>query len=58
MTVPKPSPSNINFGLLPPVKLEKMRGKRSEKKKLKKEKAALRAEAVLSNFFAETSLYN
>jgi len=53
MTVPKPSPSNINFGLLPPVKLEKMKIKRGDKKKLKKERASERAQEVLNHFLGE-----
>ncbi|MFT6070587.1 MAG: methylenetetrahydrofolate--tRNA-(uracil-5-)-methyltransferase [Bacteriovoracaceae bacterium] len=44
MTVKKPTPSNINFGLLPSVELTKdERRNRKERKKIKKAKAAARA---------------
>ncbi|MCB9061003.1 MAG: methylenetetrahydrofolate--tRNA-(uracil(54)-C(5))-methyltransferase (FADH(2)-oxidizing) TrmFO [Halobacteriovoraceae bacterium] len=51
MTVPKPTPSNINFGLLPPVEIEKKRRmKRHEIKKLKKTLVANRAREVFNQF--------
>ncbi len=53
MTVPKPCPSNINFGLLPSVVLEKHERRSKLKKKIKKEKAALRAREVFSEFKSE-----
>lgn len=44
MTAPKPAPSNINFGLMPPVELTKeQRKNRKRRKKIKKELAAARA---------------
>ncbi len=43
MTQDRPSPSNINFGLLPPIKLT-VRTKGSEGKKMKKNLLALRAQ--------------
>ncbi|MCT4641448.1 MAG: methylenetetrahydrofolate--tRNA-(uracil(54)-C(5))-methyltransferase (FADH(2)-oxidizing) TrmFO [Bacteriovoracaceae bacterium] len=52
MTVEKPSPSSINFGLLPQVPLTKeQRRKRAGRKKLKKELAAKRANEALDRFF-------
>ncbi len=54
MTVPKPTPSNINFGLLPPVTLTKEeRRLRKERKKIKKRKAAARANEVFTAFWNE-----
>jgi methylenetetrahydrofolate--tRNA-(uracil-5-)-methyltransferase len=53
MTVPKPSPSSINFGLLPSIKLGKIKGKRADKKKLKKEMASERAKDALRDFLKE-----
>lgn len=51
MTVTKPSPSNINMGLLPPVLLSKEeRRDRKNRKRIKKKKASLRAKEALSNF--------
>ena len=48
MTNEKPVPSNINFGLLPPVTLTKeQRRDRKNKKKIKKQLAAERARNVL-----------
>jgi len=44
MTVPKPGPTNINFGLLPPVELNKeQRRDRKNRKRIKKHLAAQRA---------------
>lgn len=43
MTAPKPVPSNINFGLMPTVKLTKEQRKNRQRKKIKKELASERA---------------
>lgn len=52
MTVPKPTPSNINFGLLPEVTLTRdQRRDRKNRKKVKKELAATRARAVFDEFW-------
>ncbi len=54
MTVPKPTPSNINFGLLPSVTLTKEeRRLRKERKKIKKRKAAQRAKVAFDDFWSE-----
>lgn len=51
MTVPKPVPSNINFGLLPPVTLTKeQRRDRKNRKKVKKQLAADRAKVSFDEF--------
>jgi len=51
MTSHKPSPSNLNFGLLPPVALSKeQRRKRKGRKKLKKELASKRARDIFAEF--------
>lgn len=50
MTAPKPVPSNINFGLLPTIKLNKEQRKSRDRKKIKKELASERAESVLNDF--------
>lgn len=51
MTSVKPSPSNINFGLLPAVALTKeQRRKRKGRKKLKKELASQRARECFEEF--------
>ncbi len=51
MTVPKPVPSNINFGLLPPVTLTKeQRRDRKNRKKVKKQLASDRARASFDEF--------
>lgn len=53
MTVPKPVPSNINFGLLPSVSLTKEQRKyRKERKKIKKQLVAEKAQAVFAEFLA------
>lgn len=44
MTAPKPVPSNINFGLLPTVALNKEQRKDKKRKKIKKQLAATRAQ--------------
>jgi len=52
MTVSKPAPSNINFGLLPPVTLTKeQRRDRKNRKRVKKELAAKRAREVFDRFW-------
>ncbi|OIQ20567.1 MAG: methylenetetrahydrofolate--tRNA-(uracil(54)-C(5))-methyltransferase (FADH(2)-oxidizing) TrmFO [Bacteriovorax sp. MedPE-SWde] len=54
MTAPKPRPSNINFGLLPPVPLTKeQRRDRRNRKKVKKTLAAQRAKASFESFSEE-----
>lgn len=54
MTIEKPTPSNINFGLLPPVSLNKEQRKfRKGRKSIKKELAAQRANEVFDAFYAE-----
>lgn len=51
MTIEKPCPSNINFGLLPSVELSKEQ--RRQGKKLKKELVAKRAQDVFQSFLSE-----
>ena len=54
MTAPKPTPSNINFGLLPPVTLTKeQRRLRKERKRIKKKIASDRAINAFNNFYTE-----
>ena len=54
MTAPKPTPSNINFGLLPPVSLTKeQRRLRKERKRIKKKIASDRAINAFNNFYTE-----
>ncbi len=54
MTADRPSPSNINFGLLPTVSLTKEQRKiRKQIKKIKKELAATRARASFDQFESE-----
>ncbi|ATH07555.1 methylenetetrahydrofolate--tRNA-(uracil(54)-C(5))-methyltransferase (FADH(2)-oxidizing) TrmFO [Halobacteriovorax marinus] len=56
MTVPKPSPSNINFGLLPTIPLTKEERKnRKGRKKLKKAKASQRARESFDQFMSENN---
>ena len=43
MTCPKPVPSNINFGLIPPVELTKEQRRNKKRKRIKKELASARA---------------
>ena len=43
MTAPKPVPSNINFGLMPTVALNKEQRKNPKRKKFKKQLASQRA---------------
>ncbi len=52
MTVEKPTPSNINFGLLPSVELTKEQRK-GDRKKIKKELISTRAQTVFKSFFSE-----
>lgn len=54
MTIEKPSPSNINFGLLPSIEFTREQ-KRAGGKKLKKELVAKRAQEVFHNFLSEAS---
>lgn len=50
MTAPKPVPSNINFGLLPSITLNKEQRKNKDRKKIKKQLAADRAAKALDEF--------
>jgi methylenetetrahydrofolate--tRNA-(uracil-5-)-methyltransferase len=52
MTIEKPCPSNINFGLLPSVELTKEQYK-GDRKKVKKEMVAKRSQDVFQSFFSE-----
>lgn len=52
MTVEKPCPSNINFGLLPSVELTKEQRK-GDRKKIKKQLVAQRAQVVFQSFLSE-----
>ncbi len=52
MTVPKPVPSNINFGLLPTVKLNRDQRKSRDRKKIKKQLVADKALETFTEFFA------
>lgn len=52
-TVPKPTPSNINFGLIPTVSLNKEQRKHKRRKTLKKELASKRAQEVFQKFISE-----
>lgn len=57
MTVPKPTPSNINFGLLPPVPLTKeQRRDRKNRKRVKKQLASDRAKESFQQLMEERSL--
>ena len=53
MTVEKPCPSNINFGLLPTVELTKEQRK-GDRKRIKKELVSRRAQEVFQNFYSAT----
>lgn len=55
MTIEKPCPSNINFGLLPSIEFTREQ-KRAGGKKLKKELVANRAREVFHNFLHGTSI--
>lgn len=50
MTVETPSPSSINFGLLPTIKLTREQRRGKNKKKVKKELAATKAREVFNDF--------
>jgi methylenetetrahydrofolate--tRNA-(uracil-5-)-methyltransferase len=52
MTIEKPCPSNINFGLLPSVELTKEQRK-GDRKKVKKQLVSTRAQDVFQNFLSE-----
>lgn len=54
MTIEKPCPSNINFGLLPSVEMTREQMKK-DRKKVKKELVAKRAQDVFQSFFSELS---
>ena len=51
MTCEKPAPSNINFGLIPPVSLNKEQRRQKKRKKIKKELASKRAVEFFDRFF-------
>jgi methylenetetrahydrofolate--tRNA-(uracil-5-)-methyltransferase len=51
MTVPKPTPSSINFGLMPTIVLDKTQRKHPRRKSLKKELVAIEAQKVFHEFF-------
>lgn len=53
MTCEKPVPSNINFGLLPPVTLSKEQRKDKKRKSIKKSLAAQRGREVFDTFIIE-----
>lgn len=53
MTIEKPCPSNINFGLLPSVELTKEQRK-GDRKRIKKELVSRRAFDVFQNFYSGT----
>ncbi len=55
MTVEKPCPSNINFGLLPSVDLTKEQRK-GDRKRIKKELVSKRAHDVFQNFYSASML--
>jgi methylenetetrahydrofolate--tRNA-(uracil-5-)-methyltransferase len=52
MTIEKPCPSNINFGLLPSVELTREQMKK-DRKKVKKELVAKRAQDVFQSFYSK-----
>lgn len=53
MTVPRPTPSNINFGLIPPVSLNKEQRKNKQRKKIKKQLASERAQVSFKKFISQ-----
>ncbi len=53
MTCEKPTPSNINFGLLPPVTLSKDQRRNKKRKSIKKSLAAQRAREVFDEFIKQ-----
>src|SRR5690606_22124322 len=54
MTIEKPCPSNINFGLLPSIELTKEQRKK-DRKKVKKELVSKRAQDVFQSFYSSLS---
>ncbi|MGE3608534.1 MAG: methylenetetrahydrofolate--tRNA-(uracil(54)-C(5))-methyltransferase (FADH(2)-oxidizing) TrmFO [Bacteriovoracaceae bacterium] len=52
MTIEKPCPSNINFGLLPSVELTKEQLKSGDRKKVKKQLVSKRAQDVFQSFYS------
>ena len=56
MTSEKPAPSNINFGLLPTIKLNKEQRKDKKRKRIKKQLAAARANEVFADFVAQAGI--
>lgn len=56
MTVEKPAPSNINFGLIPPIKLNREQRKNRRRKRLKKELASKRAQESFKVFLQNESI--
>lgn len=56
MTVPKPVPSNINFGLLPTIQLSKEQRKNKDRKKIKKQLVAEKAVNVFNDFMKSNEL--
>lgn len=55
-TVPKPIPSSINFGLLPSIPLSKEERRGKQKKKLRKQKVAKKAQEVFLEFASKLEL--
>ena len=51
MTVPKPVPSSINFGLLPTISLTKEQRRNKDRKKIKKQLVATKAQESFQDFF-------
>jgi len=56
MTVPKPCPSNINFGLLPAVQIDYKKTPRKLRKKVKKAAGAARAKESYDNFKTQLNI--
>lgn len=50
MTCEKPVPSNINFGLIPPIALTREQRRGKGKKQVKKELASIRAQKIFKEF--------
>ena len=51
MTVPKPVPSSINFGLLPTIQLTKEQRRNKDRKKIKKQLVAEIAQKAFNDFY-------
>ncbi|HXH30490.1 MAG TPA: methylenetetrahydrofolate--tRNA-(uracil(54)-C(5))-methyltransferase (FADH(2)-oxidizing) TrmFO [Bacteriovoracaceae bacterium] len=51
MTIEKPCPSNINFGLLPSIELSKEQRKAGNRKKARKQLVAAKAQEVFKSFY-------